>query len=64
MTALLDRIPNNQPAIPGAAATRHPGDPDRPLTAKKRIAKDRIAKDHKPQNGCGATSARPSRTSG
>jgi hypothetical protein len=45
MTALLDRVPNDQPAISGAAETRHPGDPDRPLTAKKRIAKDRIAKD-------------------
>jgi len=42
MSALLDRVPNGQPATFGAAETRHPGDPDSPLTAKKRIAKDRI----------------------
>lgn len=42
MTALLDRVPNHQPAISGAAETRYPGDLDSPLTAKKRIAKNRI----------------------
>jgi len=45
MSTLLDRVPNDQPAISGRAETRHPGDPDGPLIAKKRIAKDRIAKD-------------------
>jgi len=45
MSALLDLVPNDQPAISGAAETRHPVGPDSPLTAKKRIAKDRIAKD-------------------
>ncbi len=43
MNTLLDRVPNELPAMTGT--TRPPGDPDRPLTATDRITKDRIARD-------------------
>jgi hypothetical protein len=56
LTALLDRVPNDEPTISGAAETRHPGDPDRPLTAKKRIAKDRIGSNFtSSKSGCDRT---------